>query len=85
MKTGLEPPLRAEEDVSRALASIIATTRRHWSLPSDRPESFGSRPYSRRATIAKEAAALGVMYGRACGMLRGAPQTTAPPTPRRRD
>jgi len=37
MKTLLEPPSRAEEDdVLRALVSIIATTRRHWNLPADR-------------------------------------------------
>jgi len=39
MKAGLEPPLRAaDDDVMRALASIIATTRRHWKLaPDGRP------------------------------------------------
>jgi len=64
MKTALKPPLRAgEDDVLRALVTIIATTRRHWSLPPDRStgleatldagiatESFSSAPYRRTGT-----------------------------------
>jgi hypothetical protein len=57
MNTVLEPALRAEEDdVLRALATIIETTRRHWQLPDRRPadaaigigpESFRPWPYPR--------------------------------------
>ena len=37
MTTQLEPALRAEEDdASRAFVSIIAKTRRHWSMLPDR-------------------------------------------------
>jgi len=43
MKAGLEPPSRAgDDDVMRALASIIATTRLHWSLPTDRRTAPGA-------------------------------------------
>jgi len=43
MKAGLEPPSRAgDDDVMRALASIIATTRLHWSLPTDRRPAPGA-------------------------------------------
>jgi hypothetical protein len=64
MKTAHEPPLRAgQDDVLHALVSIIATTRRHWGLPDERPEaviggrvgqaSISSRPYPRTARISR--------------------------------